>query len=218
MQKSFETSAKSVPIMKIVTIGDSNVGKTALLTRYTDSSFTESHVLTIGNYLLNITYSFLSGVEFRMKPIDVEKKRITLHLWDTAGVERFSALTSSFYNKASGILLCYSISDRVSFERVTHWIVQVQQFARKDVCKLLVATKCDLKERRVSTEEGKALAERYGIKFIETSAKENKNVDEAFMAIAQEVKKSGLLYKEGEGDARHRLSSKAKIETEKGCC
>jgi len=153
-----------------------------------------------------------------MKTIEVDKSKVTLHLWDTAGLERFSALTSSFYSRAAGIMLCFAVNDRTSFERVIHWMVQVQQFAKKDVCKILVATKCDIEDRCVSQKEGEMLAERYGIKYIETSAKENKNVEEAFRTLTKIIKDNGKLNKQTESISRTRLSSKAKIEKENGCC
>ena len=125
-----------------------------------------------------------------MKIIEADGKRIKLQLWDTVGQERFRTLTKAYYRHMMGILLCYAINNRESFEKVGYWMEEIRKNASSDVCILLVGNKSDLAgERVVSIDEGRQLAESLGIKFIETSAKEDVNVDEAYLTIAKDINK-----------------------------
>ncbi|RHY25630.1 hypothetical protein DYB32_008195 [Aphanomyces invadans] len=124
--------------------------------RYSDDSFTTSFITTI-------------GIDFKVKTIDVDGKRVKLQIWDTAGQERFRTITTD----------------------VRNWMRQIQQHASPNVNKILVANKCDVdpSDRAVSKEQGEALAAEYGVQFFETSAKSNLQVDEAFRSIAVDVQK-----------------------------
>jgi len=125
-----------------------------------------------------------------MKIIEADGKRIKLQLWDTVGQERFRTLTKAYYRHMMGILLCYAINNRESFEKVGYWMEEIRKNASSDVCIVLVGNKSDLAgERVVSIDEGRQLAESLGIKFIETSAKEDVNVDEAYLTIAKDINK-----------------------------
>jgi len=156
-------------------------------------------------------------VEFKTKNIEIKGDKLFMEIWDTSGQERFSVVAASFYSKAMGIVLCYSVDSRESFERVKHWMEQVNSKARAEVCKILIATKIDLPERVISYEEGKKLADSFGIKFMETSAKAKINVDEAFELMAKEIHTKELhINKVLEG--RQRLTSRPKIESESSCC
>ena len=123
-----------------------------------------------------------------MKTIEVDGKKIKIQIWDTAGQERYKTITQTYYKGAMGIILSYAVNDKESFENIENWMKQIKQHASEDVCKILIGNKCDMPERFISYEEGKKLADSYGLQFFETSAKENLNVQDAFKCIAKEVK------------------------------
>mmetsp|Transcript_16388 Transcript_16388/g.19376 ORF Transcript_16388/g.19376 Transcript_16388/m.19376 type:complete len:174 (-) Transcript_16388:500-1021(-) len=151
--------------IKLLMIGDSGVGKTCLLLRYANDSFSPTFITTI-------------GIDFKIKNIELDSKRIKLQIWDTAGQERFRTITTSYFRGAQGILLVYDVTDRGSFNSIRNWVGQIQQHADVHVNKILIGNKCDMDEQRVvSTEEGQNLAKEYGIQFFETSAKNDNNVE-----------------------------------------
>ncbi|KRY85253.1 Ras-related protein Rab-43 [Trichinella pseudospiralis] len=163
-------------LFKIVLIGDMGIGKTCVVQRFKNGTFLERQGSTI-------------GVDFTMKTLIVDGKRVKLQVWDTGGQERFRTITQSYYRSANGIIICYDVTCRKSFKNVRRWLDDVLKFAAPNVVKLLVATKIDLEnDRLVSTEEGKALAQAEQMNFIETSAKENLNVDQAFENLAKDLK------------------------------
>jgi len=164
-------------LIKLLLIGDSGVGKSCLLLRFSDDSFTTSFITTI-------------GIDFKIKTIELDGKRIKLQIWDTAGQERFRTITTAYYRGAMGILLVYDVTDDQSFQNIRNWIRNIEQHAADNVDKVLIGNKCDMiKDRVVETSRGQGLASEYGIKFFETSAKANINVTEAFTAIAKDIKK-----------------------------
>ncbi|KAL1240441.1 Ras-related protein [Trichinella pseudospiralis] len=155
---------------------DMGIGKTCVVQRFKNGTFLERQGSTI-------------GVDFTMKTLIVDGKRVKLQVWDTGGQERFRTITQSYYRSANGIIICYDVTCRKSFKNVRRWLDDVLKFAAPNVVKLLVATKIDLEnDRLVSTEEGKALAQAEQMNFIETSAKENLNVDQAFENLAKDLK------------------------------
>jgi len=162
-------------LAKVLIIGDSGVGKTCLLLRFCDNSFTTSHLATI-------------GIDFKMKTIEVDGKRVKVQIWDTAGQDRFKTITQTYYRGAMGIILAYAVNDRESFQNIENWMKQIKEHASEDVCKILVGNKSDMPDRCVEYEEGKRLADSYGVQFFETSAKDCRNVNDAFFAVAQEIK------------------------------
>merc|ERR1712146_202829 len=159
---------------KLLMIGDSGVGKTCLLLRYASDSFSPTFITTI-------------GIDFKIKNILLDGKRIKLQIWDTAGQERFRTITTSYFRGAQGILLVYDCTDSQTFQSIRNWVAQIGMHADVNVNKILVANKCDM-PKAVTTEEGQALADEYGIKFFESSAKQDINVEKAFITIATEVK------------------------------
>ncbi|EWM27169.1 rab8 -family small gtpase [Nannochloropsis gaditana] len=163
-------------LIKLLLIGDSGVGKSCLLLRYSEDSFTPSFITTI-------------GIDFKIKSLPLEDKKLKLQIWDTAGQERFRTITTAYYRGAMGILLVYDVTDERSFANVKNWMRQIEQHASESVNKILIGNKCDVDpaDRRVSLEQGRKLAEEYRIKFFETSAKENVNVDEAFYTVARDI-------------------------------
>ena len=176
-------------IFKLLAIGDSNSGKSALLLKYTDTKLNESFVPTIGvDFVIKI---FLNNQKYflqKIKNIEIQGKSVKLQIWDTAGEERFKNIISSYYRGASGILLLYNITDRESFESLNSWLIDIEKNASKNVCKILVGTNCDLEdERKVTYQEGKEFATNNGMKFIEVSAKNNINVNEAFDILLEDI-------------------------------
>lgn len=164
-------------LIKLLLIGDSGVGKSCLLLRFSDDQFTTSFITTI-------------GIDFKIKTIELDGKRIKLQIWDTAGQERFRTITTAYYRGAMGILLVYDVTDEASFQNIRNWIRNIEQHAADNVDKILIGNKCDMvKDKVVDTSKGQALADEYGIRFFETSAKTNFNVTEAFTAIARDIKK-----------------------------
>ena len=113
--------------------------------------------------------------------------------WDTAGQERFRTLTASYYRGAQGILIVYDVTDRETFDNVRTWIVEIEKYSQAGVCKILVGNKCDMEDKRqVSREEGEELANHYQMPFLETSAKNSLNVDDAFVTMTKEIKEKNL--------------------------
>ena len=129
-------------LVQILLIGNSSVGKTSLVQRFTSNNYTDNYLATI-------------GIDFKLKIFEINNVKLKLQIWDTAGQERFSNLTANFYKSAQGIIVVYSISDEASFEAINRWILQIQTNAPKNVQILLVGSKSDLEEYRViSTERG----------------------------------------------------------------
>jgi len=195
--------------IKLLMIGDSGVGKTCLLLRYANDSFSPTFITTI-------------GIDFKIKNIDIDGTKIKLQIWDTAGQERFRTITTSYFRGAQGILLVYDVTDRRSFESIRNWISQIQQHADVHVNKILVGNKCDmLDEKVVSTEEGEKLAKEFNMPFWECSAKNNINVEESFIAIGRGVK--DRLVAEGAGGPAQKPTVKLNNKNgqggnRKGCC
>jgi len=165
-------------LFKLVLLGDSNAGKSCLLLRFADDTFTESYITTI-------------GVDFRFKTVPVEEKTVKLQIWDTAGQERFRTITSAYYRGADGIVMVYDITDRESFNHIDDWLAEVNRYVSDGCCKMLIGNKSDLTaERQVSTEEAQKKAEENGMLFMEASAKAGSNVDVAFKTVSGELIKS----------------------------
>eukprot|EP00479_Gromia_sphaerica_P007717 TRINITY_DN2673_c0_g1_i1.p1 TRINITY_DN2673_c0_g1~~TRINITY_DN2673_c0_g1_i1.p1 ORF type:complete len:183 (-),score=38.53 TRINITY_DN2673_c0_g1_i1:300-848(-) len=157
-------------------IGDSGVGKSCLLLRFADDSFTTSFITTI-------------GIDFRIKTVEIDGKRCKLQIWDTAGQERFRTITQAYYRGAMGILMVYDVTDEESFKNIRNWIQNIEAHASDNVEKVLVGNKCDMDDKRaVSQGQGKELAEEYSIPFYETSAKSGEHVEEAFVGIARQIR------------------------------
>ncbi|KAF8323005.1 rab-type small GTP-binding protein [Cantharellus anzutake] len=180
-------------LIKLLLIGDSGVGKSCLLLRFCDDAWTPSFITTI-------------GIDFKIRTIELDGKRIKLQIWDTAGQERFRTITTAYYRGAMGILLVYDVTDEKSFnsaysvssirEAITTlvsdirtWHSNIEQHASEGVNKILIGNKCDWTEKRaVTQEQGRELAQELGIDFMETSAKANEGVEEAFFSLARAIK------------------------------
>ncbi|ERF76768.1 GTP-binding protein ypt2 [Endocarpon pusillum Z07020] len=164
-------------LIKLLLIGDSGVGKSCCLLRFSEDSFTPSFITTI-------------GIDFKIRTIDLDGKRVKLQIWDTAGQERFRTITTAYYRGAMGILLVYDVTDRKSFDNIRTWFSNVEQHASEGVNKILIGNKCDWEEKRaVSTQQGQDLADELNIPFLEVSAKSNTNIEKAFYSLASDIKK-----------------------------
>jgi Ras-related protein Rab-1A len=163
-------------LFKLLLIGDSGVGKSCLLLRFADNTYTDSYISTI-------------GVDFKIRTLEIDGKNVKLQIWDTAGQERFRTITSSYYRGAHGIIVVYDVTDKVSFNNVKQWLGEIDRYACQAVNKLLVGNKSDLKDKKVvEFQEAKDFADSIGIPFLETSAKSATNVEEAFIQMTKQIK------------------------------
>ncbi|XP_054646089.1 ras-related protein Rab-8A isoform X1 [Dunckerocampus dactyliophorus] len=152
-------------LFKLLLIGDSGVGKTCVLFRFSEDAFNSTFISTI-------------GIDFKIRTIELDGKKIKLQIWDTAGQERFRTITTAYYRGAMGIMLVYDITNEKSFDNIKNWIRNIEEHASADVERMVLGNKCDVNDKRqVSRERGEKLALEYGIKFMETSAKANINVE-----------------------------------------
>nr|XP_009679924.1 PREDICTED: ras-related protein Rab-8B [Struthio camelus australis] len=127
-------------------------------------------------------------IDFKIRTIELDGKKIKLQIWDTAGQERFRTITTAYYRGAMGIMLVYDITNEKSFDNIKNWIRNIEEHASSDVERMILGNKCDMNEKRqVSKEKGEKLAIDYGIKFLETSAKSSINVEEAFFTLARDI-------------------------------
>ena len=162
-------------MFRYIIVGDMAVGKSCLLLQFTDHKFRHQHELTI-------------GVEFGGKTIEVKNKNIKIQIWDTAGQEAFQAITRTYYKGAIGALLVYDITKHDTFDHINKWINEVKNNGSKDIVCMLIGNKKDLEEeRQVRYEEGKELADKNKMLFIETSAKTAENVQECFYLSAEKI-------------------------------
>ncbi|XP_074286145.1 ras-related protein YPT3-like [Silene latifolia] len=176
-------------LFKLVLIGDSGVGKSNLLSRFTKNEFNLESKSTI-------------GVEFATRSLTVDSKVIKAQIWDTAGQERYRAITSAYYRGAVGALLVYDVTRKVTFENTARWLRELREHTDPNIVVMLIGNKSDLRHlMAVSTEEGKAFAEQEGLFFMETSALEATNVDQAFSEVLTQI---------------HHIVSKKAVEADHG--
>ena len=162
-------------MFRYIIVGDTSVGKSCLLLQFTEHKFRHQHELTI-------------GVEFGGKTIEVKNKNIKIQIWDTAGQEQFQSITRTYYNGAIGALLVYDITKHETFEHIDKWLSELKANGSKDVCCILIGNKKDLEDQRqVRYEEGKDLADKNNLLFLETSAKTAENVHESFLISAEKI-------------------------------
>ncbi|KAL4658333.1 ras-related protein Rab-35-like [Arapaima gigas] len=161
-------------LFKLLIIGDSNVGKSSLLLRFADSSFSGSYITTI-------------GVDFKIRTVEIDGEKVKLQIWDTAGQERFRTITSTYYRNTHGVIIVYDVTNEQSFINVKRWLNEISQNC-DNVCKILVGNKNDNPSKKeVESQEAQRFAESVGVRLFETSAKENVNVEEMFMTFAHMV-------------------------------
>ena len=161
-------------IIKLLLIGNTYVGKTMIVQKFIDNSFSKSTVSTI-------------GVDLQSKIIDINGKKVKYLIWDTAGEDRMKTMTYSYYRGCHVILVVFDVTEKKSFESVSKWVECIDKFAKSNVLRFLVGNKTDLDDKRVvTTEEGKKLAESYGLKYYEISALKITGLLEMFEDVAKE--------------------------------
>ncbi|KAJ6851024.1 ras-related protein Rab2BV [Iris pallida] len=162
-------------LLKMVLIGDSGVGKSNILSRFTRNEFSLDSKSTI-------------GVEFATRTLQIAGKTIKAQIWDTAGQERYRAITSAYYRGAVGALLVYDITKKQSFDNVQRWLRELRDHADSNIVIMMAGNKSDLNHlRAVSEEDAHMLAEKEGLSFLETSALEAVNIEKAFQTILTEI-------------------------------
>ena len=162
-------------MIKVLVIGESGVGKTCLIRRFSDGTFSDNYLATI-------------AVDFKTQIVRVKGSRVKIQIWDTAGQEKFHTLTTSFFKQTQGVLLCFSLTDRGSFEKVGMWMEQIREQAPDDVQLVLVGNKSDLKgQQAIPDEEIREFADNFGITYFRTSAFTGDNVDDAFRQLTANV-------------------------------
>ena len=161
--------------IKYIIIGDSGVGKTNIIYRFVNGEFVNDLQSTI-------------GMEFTIKRYKIDGKTFHLHLYDTGGAEHFGSLRQNYYYNADCVLIVYDITKNESFKSIDNWIKECEYSHNEDLIKILVGNKSDLREKReVSQEEGKDLAEKYGIDFYESSALLGYNIEKIFIDSCKKV-------------------------------
>ena len=188
-------------LYKILLLGDSSVGKTCFLMRYTDNTFQEIHMSTI-------------GLDYKLKNVQLDDgKMVKIQIWDTAGQDRFRSITKNYYKGAHGIILIYDITNKRSFDNVRNWINQIKEEVSDKVSIVLVGNKVDDEQHRiVKTEDGEKIAKEFGLLFFECSAKSGINIDSTFNEL---VKKTVENYSKIK-DKGEKLNNKK--NGKKGCC
>jgi len=203
-------------IVKLLLIGDSSVGKSCLLLRYYDNSFTNNFITTI-------------GIDFKVRTVTLlnkkgEEKTLRLQIWDTAGQERFKTITTAYYRGAQGIFLIYDVTSPSSFENVTSWLTQITRHASSACKRVLVANKCDNPPDawKISHEQGVAMAKNHNLPYFETSAKTGAQVNETFDKMAEMVLEEFEAAEQKFIDSNESGTSVkfdgSPATTKKGCC
>lgn len=175
-------------LFKLILIGDSNVGKTCVVQSFKSGTFSARQQNTI-------------GVDFTVRTLDIEGKRVKMQVWDTAGQERFRTITQSYYRSAHGAMIAYDITRQDTFNSISHWVREVEQYGATNIVLVLIGNKSDLEsERQVEFESACSLANDKGMLVaLETSAKDSQNVEDAFMMMARELlSRNGLSVQHGE--------------------
>lgn len=136
-----------------------------------------------------MTHITTIGVDFKIKTIHIGDVKIKMQIWDTAGQERFKTITETYYKGAAGVVLVYAVNDRKTFNSLENWIKQINESQPDNISKIIVGNKSDVpdSERQVAKAEGEALAKRYGVEFLESSAKENYNIAEIFSILGEKI-------------------------------
>ncbi|KAJ8449084.1 hypothetical protein Cgig2_004139 [Carnegiea gigantea] len=197
-------------LFKLVLIGDSGVGKSNLLSRFTRDEFNVESKPTI-------------GVEFATRSLNIDGKIVKAQIWDTAGQERFRAITSAYYRGAVGALLVYDVTRHVTFQNVWRWLKELREHTDPNITVMLIGNKCDLRHLvAIPTQDGRSFAEEESLYFTETSALESTNVDKAFIEVLSQIYR--VIGKKAIGAGQNATGEKIDIGKEVsaikkgGCC
>ena len=183
-----ETTRNYDYLFKLIIIGESGVGKSSILMRYIDDAFTTSFINTI-------------GIDFKIRNIMHNNKRIKLQIWDTAGQERFRTITTAYYRGANGILLVYDTNKISTYQSLTKWLKCIDAHASDNIPVVLVGSKTDTPlDREISAEVGRRRAEESGMDFMEVSAKTGDNVEELFGLITKKMYDSNVIVSSANGN------------------
>lgn len=167
--------------LKILVIGESGVGKSSLMLRFTDDKFDANEQPTI-------------GVDFKVKNLEIDGQRIYLQIWDTAGQERFRTLIPSYYRDATGAILVYDVTKMNSFQKLETWLEELEINTNRNITKMIVGNKIDLQnQRKVDRELGKKFAKQQRALFVETSAANNINVQMAFEELVKKILEDNIF-------------------------
>lgn len=189
-------------LFKLLIIGDSNVGKSSLLLRFADNSFSGSYITTI-------------GVDFKIRTVEMDGERVKLQIWDTAGQERFRTITSTYYRNTHGVIIVYDVTNPESFVNVKRWLNEISENC-DNVCKILVGNKNDdPAKKKVDTQDAMQFGRSLGVPLFETSAKENINVEEMFMYFTRMVLNAKKESKDRAERERFREKDTVNINTQK---
>lgn len=196
-------------LFKLLIIGDSGVGKSSLLIRFSDNTFSGSYITTI-------------GVDFKIRTVVIGGERVKLQIWDTAGQERFRTITNTYYRGTHGVIVVYDVTNGESFANVKRWLQEIDSNCEV-VNKVLVGNKNDDPQRKVVlTEDAQRFANQMGIQLFETSAKDNLNVEEMFLAITEKVlrhkKQTQRQQIEQESEGRIKVNNSRDPKKKKKCC
>ena len=212
MDQSLEDSNSSIEVdcdikLKIMLIGDTNVGKTSLIKKYCNDEFSKNYISTI-------------GIDFQVKYLNINKKKIKVQIWDTTGQERYQILAKNSFNSSDGFIIVYDITNRKSYNNINNWIEQINEAAPSHSKSVIFGNKNDLNNsRQVKLNEGKELAKKYNYKYFETSAKDGINLNEGFETLFKEIMNDAVSVKATE---RETISLKDKKHTKKSpnepCC
>ena len=218
-----------IPEVKIITLGDSRVGKSSLIMKFIDNRFTINYLSTI-------------GFDLKHKLIKLDNgQQVKLIIYDTAGQERFKSIAANYIKKANGILLIYDISEKITFNNLENWMEDIKEENDEKMPIVLIGNKCDLRDEKkeekkgekepekeekeekdpkkvgVTIEEGQSLAEKFNLKFYETSCKTGVNVEEAFMDLTGQVLEK-MGGKKIEQNAKKLEQRKPDKKKKKECC
>lgn len=183
-------------LIKMVVVGDTGVGKSQLVSRFSRNDFSLQSRQTI-------------GVEFATKTVECDEKQICCQLWDTAGEERYRALASAYYRGSVGVLLVFDVTNPRSFKNAAYWLSEIKAYSTQDCQTMLVGNKVDLKEeRKVDKSTAKSFAETNRLAYIETSAKQATNVEAAFRGLVNQIYIRSIIKSNKGGSFTHGTTSK----------